>query len=154
MPGWPARRLGQNLGFRMRMARPVCFALVHPESTMAIVAVYEFRAKFRSHFDPMDAPPAVGLSRRGMLMLKQETDARSDADAIAACLRHAAFDAVIESYALLNLVLLHKPQNKDFLPLYERAQREGSSLTYYPNSAPADEAPTVTQWGFKPQDGR
>ena len=88
MPGRPARRLGQNLGFRTRMTR------------------------------------------------------------------HDAFDAVIEGYAPLNLVLLHKPENKDFLPLYEQARRQGSALACYSNSAPASEPPTVTQWGFKPAGGR
>ncbi len=117
---------------------------------MAIVAVYQFRAKFRSHFDSMDAPPKVGLSRQGLLLLKQEQDVRSDADAIAACERHSAFNAVIEVYAPLDLDKVRLPHNQDFLPLYERALADGSALSYDPNSAPPEEAPHVTRWGFKP----
>ena len=121
---------------------------------MAIVAVYKFRAKFRSMSDPTDAPPLVGLSREGLLLLRQDADVRSDADAIAACRRHDAFDAVIERYSALDPAALDKPQNKDFAPLYEQAQREGSALAYYGNSAPQAEAPAVTQWGFRPQGER
>jgi hypothetical protein len=117
---------------------------------MPIVAVYEFRARFRSHSDRTDAPPPIGLSRQGMLLLKQEGDVRSDADAIAACLRHDAFDAVVQSYALLDLALLYKPKNQDIVPLYEQALQQGSALAYYPNSAPDSEAPAVTQQGFRP----
>jgi hypothetical protein len=125
--------------------------LFQSESAMAIVAVYQFRAKFRSKIDPMDAPPKVGLSREGLLMLRQEQDVRSDADAIAACERRAAFDAVISAYGVLELDKLQLPQNKDYVPLYEQALAEGSSLTYNPNSAPPEEESRVTQWGFKPQ---
>ncbi len=121
---------------------------------MAIVAVYQFRARFRSQTDPLDAPPAVGLSRSGMLLLKQESAVRSDADAIAACRRHDAFDAVILAFGLLDPALLQKPQNQAFVPLHEQALRQGSALTYDPNSAPGSEAPVATQWGFSPADGR
>ena len=119
---------------------------------MAIVAVYQFRAKFRSQTDPTDAPPKVGLSREGLLMLKQDEDIRSDADAIAACTRRNAFDAVISAYGVLDPATLQLPQNKDYVPLYEQALREGSALSYNPNSAPPEERPIATQWGFKPQD--
>ncbi|MFL6698288.1 MAG: hypothetical protein ACJ8GJ_14060 [Vitreoscilla sp.] len=118
---------------------------------MAIVAVYQFRARFRSQTDPMDAPPRVGLSREGLLLLRQDEDLRSDADAIAACEARGAFQAVISVYAPLDPDKLRLPQNRDFLPLYEQALQEGSALSYNPNSAPADETPTVTQWGFSPQ---
>jgi len=118
---------------------------------MAIVAVYQFRAKFRSQFDPTDVPPKVGLSREGLLMLKQEQDVRSDADAIAACAHLNAFDAVISDYGVLDPRTLELPQNKDYVPLYEKALREGSSLAYNANSAPPGEAPYVTQAGFKPE---
>ena len=118
---------------------------------MAIVAVYQFRARFRSQTDPMDAPPKVGLSREGLLLLKQEQDVRSDADAIAACARRSAFDAVISAYGVLDPATLQLPQNQDYLPLYEKALAEGSSLSYDANSAPPDENPYVTQWGFKPE---
>ena len=119
---------------------------------MAIVAVYQFRAKFRTHFDPKDAPPPVGLSREGLLLLKQEQDVRSDADAIAACRRLNAFDAVISAYGVLEPATLELPQNKDYLPLYEKALAEGSALSYDPNSAPPEEEAHFTQWGFKRQD--
>ena len=117
---------------------------------MAIVAVYQFRAKFRSQTDPVDVPPKVGLSREGLLMLRQQQDVRSDADAIAACAGRGAFDAVISAYGVLELAKLQLPQNKDYLALYEQALAEGSALSYNPNSAPPDEKPTATQWGFTP----
>ena len=119
---------------------------------MAIVAVYQFRAKFRSYADPLDAPPKVGLSREGLLLLRQDADVQANADAIAACLQHGAFDAVISAYGPLDPQKVQLPQNKDFVPLYEQALREGSALSYDPHSAPADEAPTVAQWGFRPDD--
>ena len=121
------------------------------EFAMAIVAVYQFRAKFRSQIDPMDAPPKVGLSREGLLMLKQEQDVRSDADAVAACAQRGAFDAVISAYGVLEPAKLQLPHNKDYVPLYEKALAEGSSLSYDPNSAPPEEKPHVTHWGFKPE---
>jgi hypothetical protein len=121
---------------------------------MAIVAVYQFRAKFRSQIDPMDAPPKVGLSREGLLLLRQEQDIRSDADAIAACERRGAFDAVIQVYGPLDPEKLRLPQNRDYLQLYEQALEQGSALTYNPNSAPPGEAPVATQWGFRPDDRR
>ena len=123
----------------------------NPESTMAIVAAYQFRAKFRSHFDPLDAPPAVGLSREGLLLLRQEDEVRSDADAVAECTRLSAFDAVISAYGVLDPAKLELPQNQDYLPLYEKALAEGSALSYDPNSAPPEEKPHVTHWGFKPE---
>ncbi|MCK9689505.1 hypothetical protein [Scleromatobacter humisilvae] len=119
---------------------------------MAIVAVYQFRAKFRSHSDPMDAPPAVGLSREGLLLLKQAQDIRSDADAIAACTRLTAFDAVISAYGVIDPAKLELPQNKPFARLYEKALADGAAMSYDPNSAPPDEAPHVTQWGFQRTD--
>ena len=121
---------------------------------MAIVAVYQFRAKFRSHSDSLDAPPKVGLSREGMLLLKQEQDVRSDADAIAACRRHSAFDAVITDYGVIEPAKLQAPQNRAFVPLYETALAEGSALSYDPNSAPPEEAAHVTHWGFRPDNRR
>ena len=121
---------------------------------MAIVAVYKFRAKFRSLTDPTDVPPLVGLSREGLLLLRQDADVRSDADAIAACRGRDAFDAVIERYSALDPAALDKPQNKDFAPLVEQAMKEGSALVYYGNTAPPAEVPAVTQWGFKPQGRR
>jgi len=121
---------------------------------MAIVAVYQFRAKFRSHLDPMDAPPKVGLSREGLLLLRQDEDVRSDDQAIAACRSRGAFDAVIQVYGPLDPQKLQLPQNRDYLTLYEQALREGSALSYDPNSAPPEEAPTATQWGFTPDTRR
>jgi len=121
---------------------------------MAIVAVYQFRAKFRSHSDSLDAPPKVGLSRAGVLVLRQEQDIRADADAIAACRRHGAFDAVIHGYGVVEPAKLQESQNRDFVPLYEAALAQGSALSYDPNSAPPKEAPHVTQWGFRPDDRR
>ena len=118
---------------------------------MAIVAAYQFRAKFRTHSDPTDAPPAVGLSREGLLLLKQEDEARSDADAIAACTRMSAFYAVINDYGVIDPAKLELPQNADYRPLYEKALADGSAMSYDPNSAPPDEAPHVTSWGFRPQ---
>ena len=123
-----------------------------PESAMAIVAAYQFRAKFRSHSDPKDVPPAVGLSREGLLLLKQEQDVRSDADAIAECRRLNAFDAVIIAYGVIEPAKLELPHNKDYAPQYEKALAEGSALSYDPNSAPPEEELHVTQWGFKRTD--
>ncbi len=154
MPGGQIGASGKTSGSARVWRVPVCFALVHPEFAMAIVAVYQFRAKFRSQTDPMGAPPRVGLSREGLLLLRQEQDVRSDADAIAACEARGAFEAVISAYAPLDPEKLRLPQNRDFLPLYERALQEGSALSYNPNSAPADEAPAVTEWGFKAPDQR
>ena len=119
---------------------------------MAIVAVYKFRAKFRTQFDPLDVPPPVGLSREGLLLLKQDSQARSDADAIAACRYRNAFDAVISEFGVLDPAMLELPHNRDFLPLYQKALAEGSALSYDPNSAPPDEAPHFTQWGFRPAE--
>ena len=154
MPGGRRGASGKTSGLAHVWRVPVCFALVHPESAMAIVAVYQFRAKFRSQTDPMDAPPRVGLSREGLLLLRQEQDVRSDTDAIAACEARGAFEAAISAYAPLNPDKLRLPQNRDFLPLYEQALQEGSALSYNPNSAPDSEAPAVTQWGFSPQGKR
>ena len=117
---------------------------------MAIVAVYQFRARFRNHYDPMDAPPKVGLSREGLLLLKQDDAVQSNDAAIAACAQLGAFDAVISFFGLLDPAKLEEPQNQDFKPLYEKALAEGSALSYDPNSAPPEEAPHVTQWGFRP----
>jgi len=125
-----------------------------PSSPMAIVAVYQFRARFRSQSDPPDAPPKVGLSREGLLLLRQAQDVQSDADAIAACRERGAFDAVISAYGVLEPERLSLPQNRDFLPLYQKALAEGSALSYNPNSAPPEEAPHATQWGFRPDDAR
>ena len=154
MPFGRRRAFGKMLGFAGVRRGPVCFALVHPEFAMAIVAVYQFRAKFRSQSDSLDAPPKLGLSRAGLLLLKQEQDVRSDADAIAACIRHGAFDAVINAYGVIEPAKVLSPQNRDFMPLYEAALVQGSALSYDPNSAPSEEAPHATQWGFRPDDRR
>ena len=117
---------------------------------MAIVAVYQFRARFRSHIDPMDAPPKVGLSRQGLLLLRQDDQERHDGEAIATCARLGAFDAVISFFGLLDPAKLDEPHNLDFKPQYEKALATGSALSYDPNSAPPEEAPYVAQWGFRP----
>lgn len=117
---------------------------------MPIVAVYKFRAIFRSTETQTHALPRDGLSREGLLLLRQEADARSDTDAIAACATHGAFEAVIERYTPLDPAVLSKPQNREFVPLHDIALREGSSMMYYLNSAPADEAALVVQAGFRP----
>jgi hypothetical protein len=117
---------------------------------MPIVAVYKFRATFRSTATHQHPLPRDGLSREGLLLLRQEADVRDDAAAIAACATHGAFDAVIERYAPLDPAVLANPQNKDFVELHATALSTGNAMTYYLNSAPADEAPSVTQAGFRP----
>ncbi len=154
MPGGRRRAVGKTSDSAGVWRGPVCFALVQPEFAMAIVAVYQFRAKFRSSTDSPDVPPKVGLSRSGLLVLRQDADVRSDADAVAACLRHGAFDAVIHAYGVIEPAKLQLPQNRDFVPLYEAALAEGSALSYDPNSAPPEETPHVTQAGFRPDDRR
>ena len=154
MPGGRRGASGKTSGLAGVWRGPVCFPLVQPEFAMAIVAVYQFRAKFRSQSDSLDAPPKLGLSRAGLLLLKQEQDIRLDADAIAACRRHSAFDAVITGYGVIEPAKLGAPQNRDFVPLYEAALAQGSALSYDPNSAPPEEAPHATQWGFRPDDRR
>jgi hypothetical protein len=121
---------------------------------MTIVAVYKFRATFRTTTTTKHALPREGLSREGLLLLRQETDERTDAAAIAACATHGAHDAVIERYAPLDAAALGKPQNRDFVPLHANALREGSAMMYYTNSAPESEAPLVTYAGFRPASGQ
>ena len=103
---------------------------------MSIVAVYKFRATFRSTPTQTHALPREGLSREGLLLLRQDSDARADAAAIAACAVHGAFDAVIERYTPLDPAVLDKPQNREFVPLHAAAWREGSAMMYYANSVP------------------
>ena len=119
---------------------------------MAIVAVYQFRARFRTHHDSMDAPPKVGLSREGVLLLKQDDATRSDEAAIVACARLGAFDPVFSFFGLLDPAKLADPQNHDFKPLYEKALATGSALSYDPHSAPPEETGYVAQWGFRPDN--
>ncbi len=119
---------------------------------MPIVAVYKFRATFRATETQKHALPRDGLSREGLLLLRQETDARDDAAAVAACASHGAFDAVIERYSPLDPAALSKPQNKDFVPLHATALGDGSAMMYYVNTAPAGEAPLVTDAGFRTSD--
>ena len=117
---------------------------------MPIVVLYKFRAIFRSTATQTHALPRDGLSREGLLLLRQETAERSDAAAIAACAVHGAFDAVIERYSPLDPAALDHPQGREFIPLHAGALRDGSAMMYYLNSAPADEAPLVIQAGFRP----
>ena len=152
MPGGRRGASGKTSGLVTFGAARYASRSFQPESAMAIVAVYQFRAKFRSHFDPKDAPPPVGLSREGLLLLKQEQDVRSDADAVAACTRLNAFDAVISAYGVIDPAALDLPHNKDYAPLYAKALAEGSALSYDPNSAPPEEELHVTQWGFRRTD--
>ena len=121
---------------------------------MPIVAVYKFRATFRSTATTKHALPRDGLSREGLLLLRQETAARSDAAAIAACATHGAHDAVVERYAPLDAAALRQPESRDFVPLHATALREGSSMMYYLNSAPESEAPLVIHAGFRPAGGQ
>jgi hypothetical protein len=121
---------------------------------MPIVAVYKFRATFRSTATVTHALPQEGLSRDGLLLLRQETGERSDAAAIAACATHGAHDAVIERYSPLDAAALRKPQNRDFVPLHASALSEGSAMMYYTNTAPDSEAPLVTHAGFRPDGTR
>ena len=117
---------------------------------MSIVAVYKFRAIFRSTEKQKHALPRDGLSREGLLLLRQETDARADTAAIAACASHGAFEAAIERYSVLDPAVLSKPSNSEFVPLHAGALREGSAMMYYINTAPADELPLVTHADFGP----
>ena len=119
---------------------------------MPIVAVYKFRANFHDTANQKYELPRDGLSREGLLLLRQDTDARDDAAAIAACAGKGALDAVIERYSPLDPAALDKPQNRDFVPLHAIALEEGSAIMYYANTAPAGEAPLVTQAGFRPSD--
>src|SRR5579862_2806056 len=130
MPGPSARRLGRNRGFRAALARPVCLAPSQREFPMPIVAVYKFRATFRATETQQHALPRDGLSREGLLLLRQDSDARDDAAAVAACAGHGAFDAVIERYSPLDPAALSKPQNRDFVPLHATALSEGSAMMY------------------------
>jgi len=116
---------------------------------MAIVAVYKFRATFRNTPTRQHALPRDGLSREGLLLLRQEGDVRSDAAAVAACAAHGAFDAVIERYGVLAATSLDDPGNAAFVPLHATALAEGSAMMYYANSAPPEEAPLVTSAGFR-----
>ncbi len=120
---------------------------------MPIVVLYKFRAIFRSTETYQHALPRDGLSREGLLLLRQETPGRDDAAAIAACASVGAFDAVIERCTVLDPAVLDKPANAEFVPLYASALRDGSATMYYLNSAPADEPPLVIQAGFRPADG-
>ena len=121
-----------------------------PESAMAIVAVYQFRARFRTHYDSLDAPPKVGLSREGLLLLKQDDTEQHDDAATAACASLGAFDPVFSFFGLLDPAKLEEPHNHDFKPLYEKALATGSALSYNPNSAPPEETGYVAQWSLQP----
>ena len=138
----------------MQARGPVSFGLHQPGFAMSIVAVYKFRAIFRSTPTTTHALPRDGLSREGLLLLRQDTDERSDAAAIAACATHGAHDAVIERYSPLDPAALSKPESRDFVRLHASALREGSSMMYYLNSAPESEAPLVTHAGFRPAGGQ
>ncbi len=116
---------------------------------MPIVAVYKFRAIFRATPTHQHELPRDGLSREGLLLLRQETDARSDAAAVAACASFGAFDAAIERYAVIDPAVLDRPGNRDMAPLYASALKDGNAMTYYQNSAPASEEPLVTSAGFR-----
>ena len=98
---------------------------------MSIVAVYKFRATFASTSTAEGALTGDGDSREGLLLLKQETDSRSDEAAIAACAFRGAHDAVIERYSPLDLAALQKPQNRDFVELHAVALSEGSVIVSY-----------------------
>ncbi len=150
MPGRRGAAPGKTSGWGRFRRGPVSFVLSQPEFAMPIVAVYKFRANLHDTETQKYALPRDGLSREGLLLLRQERDARDDAAAIAACATFGALDAVIERYSLLDPTVLGNPQNKDFVPLHATALSEGRSMMYYINSAPADEAPLVTQAGFRP----
>ncbi len=120
---------------------------------MTVVAVYKFRATFRSTATITHALPAEGLSREGLLLLRQATGERSDAAAIAACATHGAHDAVIERYAPVDVAGLDNPLNRDMVPLYKTALQSGSAMMYYTNTAPESEAPVITHAGFQSPDG-
>jgi len=152
MPGWAPRRLRQNVEFEPQWRGPVSFGLHQPGFAMTVVAVYKFRATFRSTATVTHALPAEGLSREGLLLLRQDTGERSDAAAIAACATHGAHDAVIERYAPVDVAGLDKPQNRDMVRLYKIALQDGSSMMYYINSAPEGEAPVITYAGFRSAD--
>jgi hypothetical protein len=104
---------------------------------MPIVSVYKFRANFRA-VDPL----RPDRSLEGLLLLRQETDARDDDAAVAACTGFHAFDAVIERYTVLDVAALAKPQNRDFVALHAKALNEGSALAYYDNAAPSQGSPS------------
>ena len=133
----------------MQARGPVSLVLHQPGFAMSIVAVYKFRANFLS-----SVTWTHSLSREGLLLLRQDTDERSDAAAIAACAARGAQDATIERYSPLDLAALDKPQNHEFVPLHATAMSEGSAMMYYTNTAPASEAPVVTSSGFRPASGR
>jgi hypothetical protein len=99
---------------------------------MPLVAVYKFRANFRA-VDPL----GPDRSLEGLLLLRQETDARDDAAAVAACTAFDAFDAVIERYAPVDVTTLARPRNADFAQMHARALSEGRALVYYDDAAPA-----------------
>ncbi len=121
---------------------------------MPIVAVYKFRATFRSTPTVQHALPRDGLSREGLLLLRQDTDARSDVAAIAACASFGAHDAAIERFALVDPAVLDRPQNREMASQYAYALQTGSAMTYYENSAPPSEEPLVTSAGFRPATPR
>jgi len=104
---------------------------------MAIVAVYKFRANFPAAASDAPAPAPAAESREGLLLLRQESDTRADADAVAACASHGALDAVIERYSALDAASLKKPQNRDFVPLHAQALRDGSAIISYVIAAPS-----------------
>ncbi len=108
---------------------------------MPLVAVYKFRANFRA-MDPLRPDQSLD----GLLLLRQETDARDDPAAIAACTALDAYDAVIDRYAPVDVAALARPQNADFAEMHAKALREGSALAYYVKSASATPA------GFAPSD--
>jgi hypothetical protein len=121
---------------------------------MPIVAVYKFRATFRSTETHKHALPRDGLSREGLLLMRQDADARDDPAAVAACATHGAFDAAIERYSPLDPAALAEPQGKDFVELHATAMSGGSAMMYYVNSAPAHEPPLITQAEFRPSGRR
>lgn len=115
---------------------------------MAIVAVYKFRALF--HDNPALGSSPAGLSRQGLLLLRQDADVRADAAAIAACATHGARDATIERYAVLDPASLAHPQGREFAGLHATALKDGSAMMFYLHTAPPSEAPLVTSAGFGP----
>lgn len=140
--------------FEPELLGPVSFGLHQSGFAMTVVAVYKFRATFRSTETTLHALPAEGLSREGLLLLRQDGDQRSDAIAIATCARHGAHDAVIERYSPIDPSVLGHPQNAHMVPLYKTALEAGNAMMYYPNSAPESETPVITSAGFRADDRR
>lgn len=118
---------------------------------MSTVAIYKLFGTFRVKPEHLQQHPSGVIRHDGILLLRQETPARDDAAAIAACKStYQLVDARIDTFGLLDPAVLKDKANHDFVAPYERALAEGSALVYYPDLGLQIASDAVVDGGFRP----